>query len=25
MNKQDEDTWSPLHAACAEGYMDITR
>ena len=25
LNKQDEDTWTPLHAACAEGYIDITR
>ncbi len=25
VNKQDEDTWTPLHAACAEGQADIVR
>ncbi|WAR20582.1 PPR27-like protein, partial [Mya arenaria] len=23
VNKQDEDSWTPLHAACAEGHADI--
>lgn len=23
INKQDDDSWTPLHAACAEGYADI--
>ncbi|WAR20562.1 PPR27-like protein [Mya arenaria] len=23
VNKQDEDSWTPLHAACAEGHVDI--
>lgn len=25
VNKQDDDTWTPLHAACAEGHVDIAR
>ncbi|XP_074662229.1 protein phosphatase 1 regulatory subunit 27-like [Tubulanus polymorphus] len=25
VNKQDEDTWSPLHAACAEGHIEIAK
>ncbi|OWF34577.1 Protein phosphatase 1 regulatory subunit 27 [Mizuhopecten yessoensis] len=25
VNKQDEDSWSPLHAACAEGHADIAK
>ena len=25
VNKQDEDTWTPLHAACAEGHSDVCR
>ena len=23
INKQDDDYWTPLHAACAEGHADI--
>ena len=23
INKQDDDTWTPLHAACAEGHAEI--
>ena len=25
VNKADEDTWTPLHAACSEGNTDIVR
>ena len=25
INKQDEDSWTPLHAACANGFTDIVR
>jgi protein phosphatase 1 regulatory subunit 27 len=25
INKQDDDSWTPLHAACAEGYADIVK
>ena len=25
VNKLDEDTWTPLHAACAEGHTEIVR
>ena len=25
VNRLDEDTWTPLHAACAEGLVDIAR
>lgn len=25
VNKVDEDSWTPLHAACAEGQADIAR
>ena len=25
VNAQDEDTWTPLHAACSQGYTEITR
>lgn len=25
VNKQDEDFWTPLHAACAEGHSEIVR
>ena len=25
VNKIDEDSWSPLHAACAEGHSEICR
>ena len=25
VNKQDADSWTPLHAACAEGHVDIAR
>ena len=25
INKQDADTWTPMHAACAEGHADIVR
>jgi ankyrin repeat protein len=25
VNKTDTDTWTPLHAACAEGHATIVR
>ena len=25
VNKTDTDTWTPLHAACAEGHSEIVR
>ena len=25
INKRDDDTWTPLHAACAEGHVDVAR
>ncbi|XP_052273038.1 protein phosphatase 1 regulatory subunit 27-like isoform X2 [Dreissena polymorpha] len=25
VNKQDKDSWTPLHAACAEGHADIVQ
>jgi ankyrin repeat protein len=25
INKQDDDYWTPLHAACAEGYSEIAQ
>ena len=25
VNRQDDDSWTPLHAACAEGHADIAR
>jgi ankyrin repeat protein len=25
MNLQDEDSWTPLHAACANGCSEIAR
>ncbi len=25
VNRQDDDTWTPLHAACAEGHTHIVR
>ena len=25
INKQDDDSWTPLHAACAEGHANIVR
>lgn len=25
VNKPDEDTWTPLHAACSEGHLEIVR
>lgn len=25
VNRRDTDTWTPLHAACAEGHTDIVR
>ena len=25
VNKQDSDSWTPLHAACAEGHTEIVR
>jgi ankyrin repeat protein len=25
INQQDEDSWTPLHAACANGMADIAK
>lgn len=25
LNKQDDDSWTPLHAACAEGHAEIAK
>ena len=25
VNKQDADSWTPLHAACSEGYVEIAK
>ena len=25
VNRPDSDTWTPLHAACAEGHAEIVR
>ena len=25
VNRKDDDTWTPLHAACSEGHADIVR
>ena len=25
VNKLDEDTWTPLHAACAEGHVAVAK